>query len=105
MEKGCIAYLTLTDEQISALRPFVEMQYSAATLQRNYYVLVREKAFTDAQFRTHVLRVLSKHKITAPRLKRNWLHAIPESHARELIAQIQKEPPDDSRVFVLSRPA
>ena len=104
MEKACIAYVSLDDEQIAQLRPFAEMYYSAAILQRNYTVIVREKALTENQFRSHILRMLRKHKIATPRLKRNWLQTIPETEARDLITKLQREPSDDSRIFVLSRP-
>ena len=100
MEKAAIAYVSLSDEQINLLKPIFDMCYSAACINRSFFVLVREKAFTETQFRTHILRVLKRLNINAPRNKRNWLQTLSEREARDIISAPVEA---DSRIIVLAR--
>ena len=96
MEKACIAHVTLTDEEIRTLTPFVLENYSAHLLTKQFSVIVRERAFTEAQWRKHILNALKRFKINPPKNK-HWLQTVPEQEARELI----NNPTTDSRVIVL----
>ena len=40
MEKACIAHVTLTDEEIRTLTPFVLEYYSAHLLTKQFFVIV-----------------------------------------------------------------
>ena len=96
MEKACLAYVSLSDEQIRAMRPYADMRYSEACINRNYSVIVREKASKEGQFRTRILRMLRKLNINAPRLKRNWCQTLNGTKALEIIT---REPTGDFYAF------
>ena len=97
MEKACVCHVTLSDEEIRTLTPFVLDNYSAHLLSKQYSVIVREKAFTEAQWRKHVLNALKRFKINPPKNK-HWLQTIPEQEAREFISNPARS---DSRLIVL----
>ena len=44
MEKACIAYVPLTDEQVNLLRPYADMNYSDSLISKHFSVIVRERA-------------------------------------------------------------
>ena len=96
MEKACVCHVTLTDEEIRTLWPFVDEKYSANLFDKQFFVIVREKAFTEAQWRKHILNALKRFKINPPKNK-HWLQTVPEQEARELI----NNPTTDSRAIVL----
>ena len=97
MEKACVCHVTLSDEEIRTLTPFVLENYSAHLLSKQYSVIVREKAFTEAQWRKHILNALKRFKINPPKNK-HWLQTIPEQEAREFISNPARS---DSRLIVL----
>ena len=99
MEKACVCHVTLSDEEIRTLTPFVLENYSAHLLSKQYSVIVREKAFTEAQWRKHILNALKRFKINPPKNK-HWLQTIPEQEAREFISNPARS---DSRLIVLPR--
>ena len=97
MEKACVCHVTLSDEEIRTLTPSVLENYSAHLLSKQYSVIVREKAFTEAQWRKHILNALKRFKINPPKNK-HWLQTIPEQEAREFISNLARS---DSRLIVL----
>ena len=99
MEKACVCHVTLSDEEIRTLTPFVLENYSAHLLSKQYSVIVREKACTEAQWRKHVLNALKRFKMNPPKNK-HWLQTIPEQEAREFISNPARS---DSRLIVLPR--
>ena len=101
MEKACIAYVPLSDEQVNLLRPYAEMNYSESLISKHYSVIVRERAATEQQFRRHIVQTLKRFNIT-PKLNRHWLQTLPESEARKLIKQSSTEP--DARLILLRKP-
>ena len=100
MEKACIAYVPLNDEQVNLLRPYADMNYSDSLISKHYSVIVRERAATEQQFRRHIVQTLKRFNIT-PKL-RHWLQTLPESEARKLIKQSSTEP--DARLILLRKP-
>ena len=100
MEKACIVYVPLTDEQISLLRPHADMNYSESLINKHFSVIVRERAFTEAQFRRHVLQMLKRFGIS-PKLSKHWLQTLPESEARSVINTSSREP--DAHLIILPR--
>ena len=101
MEKACIAYVPLSDEQVNLLRPYAEMNYSESLISKHYSVIVRERAATEQQFRRHITQTLKRFNITL-KLNRHWLQTLPESEARKLIKQSSTEP--DARLILLRKP-
>ena len=101
MEKSCIAYVPLNDEQVNLLRPYAEMNYSESLISKHYSVIVRERAATEQQFRRRIVQTLKRFNIT-PKLNRHWLQTLPESEARKLIKQSSTEP--DARLILLRKP-
>ena len=99
MEKACLCHITLTDEDIRTLKPYADMNYSANLLNKQFSVIVRERAFTEAVWRKHVLSALKRLKISPPN-NRNWCQTIPEQEARELISNPAGM---DSRIIVLRK--
>ena len=97
MENACVCHVTLSDEEIRTLTPFVLENYSAHLLSKQFSVIVREKAFTEAQWRKHILNALKRFKISPPKNK-HWLQTIPEQEAREFISNPARS---DSRLIVL----
>ena len=100
MEKACIAYVPLNDEQVNLLRPYADMNYSDSLINKHFSVIVREKAATEAQFRRHILQMLKRLNI-APKLSKHWLQTLPESEARNVIKTSSTEP--DARLILLPR--
>ena len=101
MEKACIAYVPLSDEQVDLLRPYAEMNYSESLISKHYSVIVRERAATEQQFRRHITQTLKRFNITL-KLNRHWLQTLPESEARKLIKQSSTDP--DARLILLRKP-
>ena len=97
MEQACVCHVTLSDEEIRTLTPFVLENYSAHLLSKQYSVIVREKAFTEAQWRKHVLNALKRFKINPPKNK-HWLQTIGEQEAREFVSNPARS---DCRLIVL----
>ena len=101
MEKACIAYVPLTDEQVNLLRPYADMNYSDSLINKHFSVIVRERAATEQQFRRHVLQMLKRLNI-APKLSKHWLQTLPESEARKVIQKSSTKP--DARLILLRKP-
>ena len=101
MEKACIAYVPLTDEQVNLLRPYADMNYSDSLINKHFSVILRERAATEQQFRRHVLQMLKRLNI-APKLSKHWLQTLPESEARKVIQKSSTEP--DARLILLRKP-
>ena len=101
MEKACIAYVPLTDEQVNLLRPYADMNYSDSLINKHFSVIVRERAATEQQFRRHVLQMLKRLNI-APKLSKHWLQTLPEGQARNVIKTSSTEP--DARFILLRKP-
>ena len=100
MEKACIAYVPLTDEQVNLLRPHADMNYSDSLIDKRFSVIVRERAATEAQFRRHILQMLRRLNI-APKLSKRWFQTLPESEARKVIKTSPTE--QDARLIILPR--
>ena len=101
MEKACIAYVPLTDEQVNLLRPYADMNYSDSLINKRFSVIVRERAATEQQFRRHVLQMLKRLNI-APKLSKRWLQTLLESQTRKVIKTSSTEP--DARLILLRKP-
>ena len=101
MEKACIAYVPLTDEQVNLLRPYADMNYSDSLINKHFSVIVRERAATEQQFRRHVLQMLKRLNI-APKFSKHWCQTLPEGQARNVIKASSTEP--DARLILLRKP-
>ena len=99
MEKACLCRVTLTDEEIRTLQPYADENYSANVLNKQFSIIVRERSYTETQWRKHVVSLLKRLKIDPPK-SRGWCQTIPEKEARQIISDPTRS---DSRIIVLPR--
>ena len=99
-EKAFMAYVDLSEYQVSLLRKVCARNYCMCHITSSYCLIIRERAATAAGFQRHFKHVLKTLGIDVPQRQR-WLQLVSEDEAKQIISDA---PDGDQRIILLFAP-